>query len=251
MKLVIATPTVKRPHDAYLKALEDCIPALDALGIEHYAVNEIGSAYISAARATMCRKAMDAKADHVLFIDHDVSWTPESIVKLIDTPGDVVCGTYRYKQEEERYMGYFYQIEGVPCARWPDNVIEAERMPAGFLRVSKEAIDLFMKTHPNLCFGPQYARAVDLFNHGADGTEWWGEDYMFSRNWRATGNPMWVVPDLDIAHHDGDKTYPGNLQKFILKNRPIPQTFQKDSNPMSSSALPPTQEMSVQNTALP
>ena len=237
MKLVFATPTVKRPHDAYLKALEDSVPALDALGIEHLAVNEVGNVYISNARSTMLRKAMDARADYVLFIDSDMSFTPKSLVKLIESQGDVVCGTYRYKQDEERYMGYFYEIDGVPCSRWPDGAIEADRMPAGFLKISKEAVDLFMKTYPDLCYGPLYARAVDLFNHGAHADDWWGEDYSFCRRWRGTGEKLWVVPDLDITHHKEDKSYPGNLHRFMLKNKMTKQTTANSSSAADQTGL--------------
>lgn len=219
MKVVIATPTIKKPHDAYLKALEDCVPALDAVGFNHSTVFEIGSSYISHARAVMLRKALDAKADYVLFIDHDVSWTPESIVKLLEAPGDVVAGTYRFKQDEERYMGYFYQEDGIPCSRWPDGALEADRVPAGFLKVSKEAVDMFMTEYPELCFGPKYAMSVDLFNHGADDGDWWGEDYAFSRKWRKAGGDIWLVPDLDLTHHLDEMAYPGNLHKFMMRKR--------------------------------
>ena len=40
---------------------------------------------VSGARAAMLRKALDAKADVIVFIDHDVSWAPEDLVKLIKT----------------------------------------------------------------------------------------------------------------------------------------------------------------------
>ena len=63
-------------------------------------VHEVGSPYISAARATMLRKALDAKADVIVFIDHDLSWRPGDLLKLIETTGDVVGGTYRFKQDE-------------------------------------------------------------------------------------------------------------------------------------------------------
>src|SRR5688500_15044072 len=101
LKIAIATPTVIRPFDPYLEALKDSVPALDEAGIDHCTVYEIGCPYISAARAKMLRKALDAKADAIIFIDHDLSWKPEDLVRLILTEGDVVCATYRYRTSRE------------------------------------------------------------------------------------------------------------------------------------------------------
>ena len=92
-KVVFCVPTVKRPYQQCLDSLEASLPLLDAHGIEHGMVNEIGNPYISAARATMLRKALDAKADVIVLIDHDLSWRPADMLKLIQTDGDVVGGT--------------------------------------------------------------------------------------------------------------------------------------------------------------
>ena len=46
----------------------------------------------------MLRKALDAKADVIVFIDHDVSWDAKDLLTLIQTEGDVVAGTYRFKK---------------------------------------------------------------------------------------------------------------------------------------------------------
>ena len=53
MKVVFCTPTRDRPHPAYIAAMEASVPALDAASIEHFVVTEVGSAYISWARANM------------------------------------------------------------------------------------------------------------------------------------------------------------------------------------------------------
>jgi glycosyltransferase involved in cell wall biosynthesis len=87
MKVVFCVPTWHRPKagkmPVTLRSLEASVPLLDSAGIEHELVCEIGNAYISAARATMTRKALDAKADAVIYLDHDLSWDPENLVRLI------------------------------------------------------------------------------------------------------------------------------------------------------------------------
>jgi len=224
LKVIIATPVYRKPADAYLESLKGCVEALDEAEIDHQAVFETGCPYISNARATMLRKALDAKADVIVFIDDDVSWEPQDIVKLIETPGHVVSGAYRFKCDDERYMGRLHEDEqGRPIVR-DDGCVKAEWVPAGFLKITKEAVDHFMASYPELVYGPYFNPTVDLFNHGAHERLWWGEDYAFSRRWAACGGELWVIPDLNLGHHtelNGTvKDYPGNFHQFLLKQKP-------------------------------
>lgn len=220
MKVVFVTPTVERPHDAYLKAMEDTVPALDAAGIEHSIVFEVGNPYISNARATLLRKALDTRPDAVVFLDHDVSWKPSDMVKLIGVPEDVVAGTYRFKEDEEHYMGrWFTDDQGRPTAANNHGCIHATCVPAGFLKVTAEAIDKFMTAYPKLVYGKKYHPYVDLFNHGAFGGVWFGEDYAFCRNWNDLGGKVWLLTNIDVAHHSKDKAYPGNLHEYLIRQK--------------------------------
>lgn len=193
------------------------MPVMDAAGIEHAAVYDVGNPYISYARAGLLRKALDAKADIIVFIDHDVSWRPRDLLTLIETPGDVVAGTYRYKNDVEEYMGGWFVNEADNTPIVKDGCFKSERVPAGFLKITKEGVDRFMTAYPELIFGTRYNPTIDLFNHGViDGT-WFGEDMAFSKRWTAACEPIVLVPDLSIDHHGKDKVYPGNLHQFMLR----------------------------------
>lgn len=212
-KVVICIPTVTRPYDVCLESVKLSVPLLD--GLDHHLVTEVGCPYISGARATMLRKALDAKADVIVFIDHDLSWNAAALRKLIDTEGDVVAGIYRFKQDDVKYMGVLDDIDGAPQVR-ADGCIKATRVPAGFLKITKEAVQRFMVAYPELCYGNQYELSVDLFHHGAHKGKWWGEDYAFSRNWIDCGGEIWVVPDIDLDHHTTEKAYQGNYHQFLM-----------------------------------
>lgn len=217
MKVVFATPTVSRPYAPYLQALEASIPAVKAAGFDEACVFEIGNPYISSARSIMTRKALDAGADVVVYIDHDLSWEPADLVKLLQADGDVVAGTYRFKKDEEEYMGAVFSNErGTPLLR-QDGCIKAEKVPAGFLKVTKKAIQQFMRAYPHLLYGEPDKYSVDLFNHGAHKGVWYGEDYAFSRNWIECGGEIWLVPDLNLNHHTQERAYEGNFHRFLLR----------------------------------
>jgi glycosyltransferase involved in cell wall biosynthesis len=215
VKVIFCIPTITRPYDVCLNSLRDSVPLIESAGWEHGVVSEINNPYISAARSYMLRKALDAGADVIVFIDHDLSWKPEDMIKLIETEGDVVAGIYRFKNEEVKYMGVIDDIDGIPQVR-KDGCIKATRVPAGFLKVTKGAVNKFMTAYPDLCYGPKFNLSVDLFNHGAHKGFWWGEDYSFSRNWIDCGGEIWLIPDLDLDHHSMTDTYKGNYHQFLM-----------------------------------
>lgn len=216
-KCVFCVPSLTGPTAPFIDALEKSIGPVIGAGWDEGTVEERGCPYISAARSRMLRKALDAKADVIVFIDYDLSWGENDLLKLIETEGEVVSGTYRFKKDEEEYMGAIVPgLDGKPVVR-EDGCVLAERIPAGFMKITAEAVDRFMTGYPDLCYGPKFNLSVDLFNHGAQGGMWWGEDYAFSRNWRALGGEIWVIPNLNLTHHGADKAYPGNYHQFLLR----------------------------------
>lgn len=219
-KVVFGCPTLKRPYPQFLAAMEAEIPHLDAAGIDHQMVWEVGCPYISEARAKMLHRGLnEGQADIMVFLDHDLSWTPGALTKLILTPGDVVSGLYRFKCPDVEFMGALEPgPDRYPIVRESDGALKAVRVPAGFLKITKSAVARFMRAYPELLYADPFNPHVDLFNHGAFEGIWWGEDYAFSRRWRAIGGEIWVVPDLDLTHHDHDAgDFPGNIHRFLLK----------------------------------
>jgi glycosyltransferase involved in cell wall biosynthesis len=217
-KVVFCIPTVQKPFKECLDSLRESVPLFEDAGYEHYMVSEVGNPYISSARSFMLKKALDAGADIIVFIDHDVSWDDKDLLKLVQTEGEVCVGTYRFKKDEVEYMGQVLtDANHYPIVRESDGAISAFCAPAGFLKVTRRAINIFIENYPNLCYGDRTSPHIDLFNHGAYNHVWYGEDYAFCRNWLATKNPIWLVPDLNINHHTKDKVYEGNYHKFLLK----------------------------------
>lgn len=218
MRVIFCVPTLTKPYRQTLQALEASVPLLDEAGIDHGMVSEVGCPYISAARSTMLRKALDAKADVIVFIDHDVSWAPGDLLKLINTRGDFVAGTYRFKYpDKEEYMGQVLTDDrGAPILR-EDGAIAAFCVPAGFLKITTQAVNKMIERHPELCYGERHSPHFDFFNHGAHNFVWYGEDYAASRRWLDAGGHIWLVPDLDITHHGHDQDFPGNFHQFLMR----------------------------------
>jgi hypothetical protein len=225
--VVFCIPTIKKPYQVCLDSLTASLPMLDKAGWSHRLVNEIGNPYISCARSTMLRKALDVKPRAIVFLDHDLSWQPIDMLTLLETEGDVVCGTYRFKRMDIEYMGMALTgPDGTPllCAGIDREALtdprqirlQAHSAPAGFLKITPNAVHRFMKAYPNLVYGDAWNPHVDLFNHGAHEGIWYGEDYAFCRNWRDCGGTVELIPALTISHWDGEGIeYPGNYHVYL------------------------------------
>lgn len=228
-KVVFCTPSLSGPTKPYINSLEASLPLIEAAGWTHEYAQQIKCPYISAARANLTRAALDAKADVILYLDYDLEWESGDLLKLLETEGDVVAGTYRPEIDDEQYMGSVMGgIGDRPIVRSSDGAIKANLIPAGFLKVTKEGIDKFMVEYPELTYGPMYHLSVDLFNHGVYNRIWWGEDYTFARRWREKCGDIWIVPDLTLTHwkyvddpeNKGQKIwkpYRGNFHKYLLR----------------------------------
>ena len=224
-KVVFCTPSLGGPTAPYVEALEASLPLIIEAGWEEGYSQELGNPYISAARMGMTRKALDAKADVIVYLDYDLSWDPKDLLTLIETEGDVVTGTYRFKNpDKEEYMGRWGTDEdGLPEVRESDGAIVTYLAPAGFLKVTKNALTLFMKGYPELVCGDPLFPQIDLFNHGARDGVWWGEDFAFCDRYTKIGGKIWTVPNLNINHHSVDHTreskavFKGNFHEYLLR----------------------------------
>lgn len=235
-KVVLAIPTIDKPLQVTQDSIENSIAPIKAAGWELGIVTERGNPYISCARSTMLRKALDAKADSIVFIDHDLSWEPNDLLRLIEAEGDVVAGTYRFKHEPVEYMGAVQgDINGYPQER-ADGCIKAHSIPAGFLKITRNGVNRFMLAYPELCYGDRFSLAIDLFNHGAHEGRWYGEDYAFARRWNEKCGPIWLMPDLNLTHWRGETPYPGNFHKWLLG---------QDGGSESANPVPPEKREQV------
>ncbi len=215
--VVFCIPTITKPYQCTLDSIRDSVPLIEAAGWNHRIVYEIGSPYISCARSVMLRKALDAMATHIVFIDHDISWQPQDLLDLIEADGDVVSGNYRFKIDEVEFMGTLQpDINGYPQVR-ADGAVKGFMIPAGFLKITRIGVSRFIMAYPELTYGDKCNPCIDLFNHGAFEGMWYGEDYAFSRRWRDLGGEIYILPHLNLVHHNPDKSFGGTFHDYLCR----------------------------------
>lgn len=216
MRLGIATPTRRQPSAAWLSSVLASAAVLRAAGHDLVVRIEQGCPYIDAARQKLLREHLDDGCDAVVFVDDDLGWQPDALLRLIEADAPVVAGDYRFKKPDEAYMGMLAAgPDGKPVVR-ADGCVRALRVPGGFLMVRREAVETFARQYPELTYAGGH---VALFQHGVIEGVWHGEDYAFSRRWIERCGEISIVPDLTISHHswDDDEVFVGNLHQFLMR----------------------------------
>jgi hypothetical protein len=243
MKVALCIPTRKEPFPQMIEAVDRSIASVKAAGYVVGATTEIGSAYISWAAAHLVAKALIWEADIIVLIEDDMSFAPEALLRLIETPGDVVAGNYRYKDDTGDFMGFplvlgdkggaFDRPELPPDTPMTikirkDGCIVAKSAPAGFLKLTRHCVERFRVAYPELICDDTRQKAVftDLFNHGAHKGVWYGQDFAFCRRWRECGGTVWIQPDLDISQwikrDEGTFVeYPGNYKRWLKEKHNV------------------------------
>lgn len=164
------------------------------------------SSMITKARNSLVQKALDLGAEWMLFVDSDMTFPADALLRLLAHEKDIVGATYAKRVPPYETLGHFLgearQLEG--------GLIEADFMPGGFLLINA---DVFRKMTD-----PERERQLwfheDYSDTGPDGVM--SEDYVFCRSARAAGYQIWC--DLDLTGqitHIGEQHVTCNPTKMV------------------------------------
>jgi len=227
MKLVFAIPTI----DGSIRS--ECVLSLMAaqrLLFESKIDSDLfviaDCPYLPTARNTLAAMFLrEPEATDLLFVDADVGFDAEAVLRLLHRPEELVAGVYPLKRDSGGWPMVMQTRDGIPLGR--DGLIEADFVPTGFMRIKRGVFDRLMAAYPELRYadsvvetmGDTTLRAAwDFFHMGIDPERqrYTTEDYAFCQRWRDVGGRLWVDPDITFSHV-GRKIYRGNLHQYLLK----------------------------------
>lgn len=195
--------------------------------IDYEVIMISGCPVLPVARNTLVAMFMNTDGTDLFFIDSDVGFNPLGAMKILEREEKVVAGIYPLKRFPLGYPVQIKTVDGIPWGR--DGLIEAEFLPAGFMRVKRIVFERMQEVYPELKYTSNVieisdsgiTEAYDFFNMGIiNGQRWTTEDYTFCQRWRDIGGQLWVYPDIDFKHI-GRKGYEGNYHKYLLALKEI------------------------------
>jgi hypothetical protein len=142
---------------------------------------------------------------HLLWLDDDVGFDPDGIMKLIESDLDMVGGVYPVKND----AGIRFAYE--PSGHVVGNLQPVSRLPGGFLLVERQAVEAVAGRCEyyelaNPCGGesrktPHVFDVMLIDDPANPGTKIvLGEDYLFCRRLAEAGFPLYARTDIAFSH---------------------------------------------------
>ncbi len=212
-KVFLATPAYSGLGAGYTFALFSSSAALSQAGITAELAIFSGDCHIDDARNRLVRDFLETDCTDLVFLDSDLRWEPEDLVKLCQYDRDVVGATYPLKQDEEKYP---VQMIGGEIWADKDGLIEVDGLPTGFLRIRRHVLqtlaDASVKFRPKSDSRSALPLIFERTIH--DGARW-GGDYTFCRKWREAGGRIHVAPEVWLEH---DVNWKGSLGSWLRRH---------------------------------
>lgn len=180
----------------------------------------VNESLIPRGRNNLVSKFMaNPQATHLMFIDADIRWNPESILRMLLYDAGVVCGLYPMKGIPIRYA-----LNALPGGKKIGPLVEVSTAGTGFMLIKRDTIQKLMDIMPekkykdSLNMGPQYEpHMYALFDTMIDENGYYlSEDWTFCKLVREKLNmPVWVDTEVKLDH-TGTYTFQGNVEHIKI-----------------------------------
>lgn len=211
-----------------------------------FSVSTLSDSLISRARNQLVAKFM-ANPDytHLMFIDVDLGFIPDDIIKMLWHDKEVMTGAYPIKDINWKKVAE-YAKNGLDPAKLSEkatrfvvnpvkageNTIKVDNgaisvydAGTGFMLIKREAFDRLFSAYPELKYkddtgllqGDERENTYALFNSFVDDDgRFLSEDYGFCRYWQKIGGEIWTDPTIELTHL-GRMRYNGKLIDYLME----------------------------------
>lgn len=173
-------------------------------------------------RNNLVSQFLASECTHLIFVDADIEFAPDSLLRLMIADREVVAGAYPTKSTPPRYVVGFEKDAKVDSEKF----IEIERAGAGFLCIKRCVFEKMKEAYPELHYtsdiDAQYGfesmpedrrpseedkqklrdNLYSFFDtlHHPDTNEYLSEDYTFCHRWKKIGGKIWLDTTCHLSH---------------------------------------------------
>lgn len=188
--------------------------ALVETGIEIQNLDVLPSTYIDRGRCILVANFLTSTADDLVFIDADVGFEADSLVRLCQATRPVVAGIYPKKMEPREWP-----VTAMAEEVWSDRdgLVPCRMVPTGFMRIHRSVFEALNVPHFHDRDG---GRIGAYFKTEIRDGQYWGEDVEFCRLVREAGGQPYAFADMYFRHtHDpggpNEKVYSGSWGPWL------------------------------------
>ena len=173
-------------------------------------INTYKSPLIHQARNYLTSVFLTTEYTHMLFIDSDVEFEPEAVLRMLVAKKDIICTPYRIKAEaltDQLYTVSFKDRKGILVL--PGGLVEIEAGPTGLMLIDRQVFKKIIKNHPELKLknkaiydpGASHEFYYNFFSFDFKDGYSVGEDISFCRLAAANGFKLYANIQSPTVHH--------------------------------------------------
>jgi hypothetical protein len=243
VNLVIATPCfggqVSVLYAASLFKLQKLVRTYSDLNLK--ILFKDGDALITRARASLVSQFLDDEsATHLLFLDADIGFEPDQVLRLLQSGADMCAAIYPIKRIEwdkvkttieaarpnpaAAALKYVFEVDDPNAVAEKGGFVKVRYAGTGFLMIRRAALERMCARYPQLRYRRDHsidaATASDnrfaLFECmiAEDGT-YLSEDFAFCKRWTDMGGEIWADLESKLSHV-GPMTFSGDLASQFI-----------------------------------
>jgi hypothetical protein len=210
--------------DQYFLSMFRMSQALMQHGINFRITTLRNESLISRARNILTAMFLDSDCTHLMFIDSDIEFQPEDIIRALAYDKPVIAGAYPKKALPVQYaINFKFVNPETRQIRVENGAVEVLDASTGFFLIKRETIEKMILAHPELHYRNDSNIDPKLNKHcyalfdtmiDPDDNRYLSEDYTFCRRWQKLGGEIWLDPNTKL-NHVGSYTFEGDVAKII------------------------------------
>lgn len=223
--VMICTPIARNPVWQYTSSILSTVLFLQEQGIRCTFNFVVGGSIIAKCRNELAARFLASDFTDLLFIDDDMEWAPNSVLRLLGSDKALIGGAGRMRVQKPNSDPAVWCWRHLPTATGEveqDDMgaIKVRGFGAAFMLINRSVFNKLIEAHPErkrpgAADWPDEVRANyhEFFAQGDDNGET-GEDYVFCDRWRAVGGDVWVDPEI-VLGHVGSWNFKGSVSEIL------------------------------------
>jgi hypothetical protein len=186
-----------------------------------------GCSVVSRARNLLVQDLLESDCDYLLFIDSDINFEPEHILRLMawgsDPKKGIVAGVPRTRSENKVYIADLDYDENHELTMNGMGLVRGKRVATAFMLVRREVFVDMAAAHPEWVYKDHRSdRMIPcLFDFQLTDEGYMGEDFLFCDRARELGFEVWIDPTITLGHM-GVQEYEGCFGTDVLYPMIVP-----------------------------
>ena len=146
-KVYVAMPCYDSVRVETMVSLLDTFSTLGQNGIEAK-FKSVRSSLVTHARNLLTCGFMNSNFDYMLYVDADIEFQPEAVLRMLVPEEFIVCTPYRVKEDKMKYAVKFKDPDKIKILPW--DMVELDEGPAGLMLIHRIVFERLIDKHPEL-----------------------------------------------------------------------------------------------------